>query len=281
MTFNYIQKWELKYIKDDLSSILLYFDYFSPGIHLPIILKNYQKIKYFFYKFFRIIIIVIFFTKLYKLVYKIIKEEENFIIKIIWEGNWLNTIQLVNINGEYKILKKVYNEEIYNKEKLFYDTYKNNISNIKLPKCIFHKDNIIEMEFIKHKTFEKLINEWYVGYNESIQIFHTIKKQIPIFYGSHTLIHWDFGQPNIFFISPDIFYLIDFSDCFEFDYNYDLYVLYKKINFSFHKILLKQKVLQTKLKEDFIKSLWITQEKLEIIENRYFKNRNIKHQKNI
>lgn len=278
MQNKYLKKWNNKFIKNDISSLLLYFDYFSPWIPLPKVMKKYTFARYVFYKLFRAIIVLIFFTWLYKKLYEIVEMDEEFIIKIIGEGNWWNTVSLVKNNWELKIYKKVHSQEIYDKEKLFYNTYSKNSSNlICFPKMSFLDENIIEMEFIQLKTFEKQINEWYFSFQDSINKFFVLKKELQLLYKDNSLIHWDMWDPNIFFTQSWKIYLIDLSDNFEFSYHYDLYVLYKKIHFTYNKLLLTQKIINSIFEEDFLSVLEISKEELDIIEKKYFENVAKKH----
>lgn len=278
MKNKYIKKWSNKYIKNDLSSLLIYFDYFSPGISLPKFMKKYTILRYSFYKIFRFLIIGIFFTKLYHFLYEMIELDDDFIIKVQWEWNWSNTITLIEKDEAKVIYKKVYSQEIYQKEKLFYNTYKLNWSkNICLPQMIFLDNNVIQIEFIQLKTFEKLINEGYFSFKESVKKFFVLQKELELFYQNKSLIHWDMWDPNIFLSKSWKTYLIDFSDNFHFTYKYDLYVLYKKIYFAYNKLLLTQKVIDSVFEKDFLLTLWILKEELKKIENKYFENVSKKH----
>lgn len=278
MPNKYIKKWDNKFIKNDLASLLIYFDYFSPWIPLPKIIKKYTVWRYIFYKIFRGMIMFIFATWLYKILYEVVTSEEDFIIKIIWEGNWWNTISLIKNNWELKIYKKVHNESVYEKEKLFYHTYCKNASNLLLlPKMTFLDENVIEMEFIQLKTFQKQISEWFLSFQESLDKFFIIKKELELLYEGQSLIHWDMWDPNIFFTSDGKIYLIDLSDNFHFSYQYDLYVLYKKIYFAYDKLSLTQKIAHTEFEKNFLKALEISKETLEILEEKYFENVEKKH----
>lgn len=237
--YKYIKKGK-KLIRNDLESILIYYDYFSPGIRL-FRCVDFRLVRYFFHKILRLAIIIMYFFKIYKLKFKVVKLDENFIIRIIGEGKWSNQVTIKKSKKEYLIYKKVSNKEIYERERRFYLLYNNNKSKIKLPKHYFLKGNIIKIEFIMQKTMYKLIREGLISYKKAFRLFKKLCNEIDNLYNSQKrkkyIIHGDFGTPNIFInFKTNLFYIIDYSDSFSFYKVYDKYILYRTVLLSFNKI---------------------------------------------
>jgi len=278
----YIKKGN-KYIKNCLGSILLYYNYISPGFKLPKII-DCRISRFFAHKILKFLIITVFFSKLYYLQYKIITINDDFIIKMVGKGEWSNEITLIERGGKLLILKKVKDNEIFEKEKTFYQTYYKNNSDILLPKYKFNDNNIIEMEFIQSKSFERLINEGIISFKQALIFFNLFSKRLLVFYSKNNkkdnLIHGDLGISNIFILSNkyDRVYLIDFSESFKFTYKYDLYVLLKSIFLNFGLIKNTDRVLNdTKVGTVFLEILNVDEKELESIENIFFKRRKEKH----
>lgn len=262
------------YIKDDLSSFLLYFDYFSQGLTLPKFVSN-TYIRKIAHTLLRIILIFSYISKLYRLNYPLIALRDNAIIIINGRGKWGSRIRLVKINGKFKIIKRVQSKQIYLKEKKFYTAYQNNAANIKLPKHVFKKNNIIEMEFLRLKTFQRLILEGSFSLKKSLVHFDMIKKQIKLLYETESLVHGDLWPGNIF-IDGKTYYLIDFSDSHTNKLKYDLYTLLYSILSSYHYIKINEKTIAeyTANKISVSKLLEANNEELEYIEEQFIQYRN-------
>lgn len=276
----YIKKGN-KYIKNCLESILIYYNYISPGFKLPKII-DCRISRFLAHKIQNLLIIPIFFSKLYYLKYKIVTLNEDFIIKMVGKGDWSNEITLIERDGELLILKTVKDNEIFKKEKKFYQTYYKNNGEIRLPKYKFNYTNIIEIKFIKFKTFERLMNDGMISFKQALIFFDLFSKELLVFYSNkkENLIHGDLGISNIFILSNkyDRVYLIDFSESFKFKYKYDLYVLLKSILLNFGLIKNTDRVLNdTKVGTVFLEKLNVDENELKIIENLFFKRRKEKH----
>lgn len=212
------------YIKDTQEVYLQYFDYFlSPGLPLAGYIKN-QFIRRICYNFIRLSLIILYITKLYKLRYRTTLIEDNALIIFKGPGKWGNVIKLIKENETLKIIKKVSSHSKYLQEKKFYEKYKNNKSNIKLPKHKFLKNNTVEIDFINASNFQKLITNGTLSFKKSIEEYKKIRNEIKILYGERAnLIHGDLWPGNLF-ISDKLYYLIDFGDSHINTYHYDLYV---------------------------------------------------------
>lgn len=232
------------YIKNDLSSLLLYFDYFSNDIYLPSYFygKFSKRLAYAFLRFF---IIFSFYTKLYLLIYKLTNVSDSALIIINGPGKSPNTIKLVEIKGRLMIIKKTFNKEAYEKEKKFYNMYKDTKSiYLRLPKHTFLKNNIIEIEFLKNKTFQRAVNDGTYTVKESLSHFYKIKKGLSLFYKNFpTLIHGDLFLTNIF-IQNDKYFLIDYADSLSENLQYDLYLLLYSLAASYNHTLYRSKTIQ-------------------------------------
>lgn len=225
----------IRYIKEDLSSLLLFYKYFYTDLFLPKYL-NFTLIRKVFNKIILILIPLIYISKIYKIKYKTVLIDDEAIIILKGKGAWASTIKLVKIEDKFKIIKKLPNEKSYLKEKKFYETYKNNPSDIKLPKHKFVGNNTIEIDFLKTKSFQKLIIDGSYNLGKSLEQYEKIKKEIDLFYGKNTtLIHGDLWLTNIF-ISGDTYYLIDFSDSQINNPHYDLLILLYSILTTFQLI---------------------------------------------
>lgn len=238
MKTKYIKK-DNKYIKENLSSVIIYFDYFSPGVLIPKIL-NFELIKHIVHKLLRTLIIIIYITKAYRLIFKIELLSDDAIL--ILHGD--TTVKLIKNEGELKIVRKIKNRKAFLKEKLFYRLYKKNKSHIKLPQSKFLKGNIVESEFIRSKTFQRLILEGQIDFNQALAHFAEIKKELKILYGDYaTLVHGDLGLTNIFIVD-DHYFLIDYADSCRETFRFDLYILLYSIVLAFRRIELKQKSIR-------------------------------------
>lgn len=249
----YIKK-DNKYIKKDLTSLFLYYDFFSPGFRLKGMFNPFW-LKLFLHKVLKFVIFIVYITNLYRLSYEVIDLDEDFIIRILGKGEWANEIVLKESKGKLFIYKKVASAENYEKEKKFYNLYKNNKSRIKLPKHVFLPNNLIQIEFIKAKTMQRLFWEGSLS-NKKLRLFYqNIAKELPNFYKNNKrqyLVHGDFGFSNIFKDTEDKhYYLIDYSDSFVSDYFYDKYVLFRKVLLATKTIKVEDSIVGTHLSEDF------------------------------
>ncbi|MBI5122779.1 phosphotransferase [Candidatus Roizmanbacteria bacterium] len=253
-------------VKYDLKSLLLCYDYFNHGIKLPRYI-DYIFMRKILHYILRIIIIIAYVLNLYKLKYKTIILDENSIVIFKGKGEWANTVRLLEVDGGLKIQKITFDKQTYLREKNF---YKNNYLNFKLPKMYFKGNNIIEIEFLKVKSFQRLINDGSINLDNSIYHFNKIKKFFKLFYkNNHSLIHSDMSIENIF-IKGNNYYLIDFSDSRIDDIQYDLYVLLRSIIFSFnHDKVNKQKNIYSLEKEKLSKLLKLNVEKIIQFENQF------------
>ncbi len=220
------------YIKEDLSSLLLYFDFFSQGLSLVARYTDSVIVRKFVDIILRNVIIIAYYTKFYKLYYETVEIDDDAIIIIKRKGTWANTVKLVKTNGKLKIIKKTFDKEKYLKEKKFYETYKDNSSKIKLPRCTFLEGNIIEIEFLHTKFFQRLVIDGTLNRDEAIMHFNKIKNELKLFYKNNNLIHGDLWLTNIY-IDDDKYYLIDYTDSHKNSYTYDLYLLIYSLLCSF------------------------------------------------
>ncbi|HEX8965408.1 MAG TPA: RIO1 family regulatory kinase/ATPase [Patescibacteria group bacterium] len=231
------------YIKDDLKSLLLYYDFFSQGLSLPKQISH-SFIQKSLHRTLRLLIIILYITKIYLLVYKRVNLEDDAIIIIQGKGTWGSTIKLVEKNNEYKILKKVRNKKLFLKEKMFYDTYKNTGTKIRLPECKFLSKNIIEMNFLKLKSFQRRTIDGTFNFKKSVMYYKDIRNELEKFYkNKRTLIHGDLFLPNIY-IDNNEYYLIDFTESHNETFQYDLYVLLFSILCSYGIIKLNEKTIK-------------------------------------
>lgn len=265
------------YIKDDLTSLLLYFDYFSQGLSLPKQLGD-PLIRKLLHFVLRIFIIVLYITKLYTLLYKTTYLKENATIIIKGRGSWGSTIKLIKKKDKFKIIKILQNKNLYEKEKKFYNIYKNKSTRIKLPKSRFLKGNVIEMEFLKLKSFQRLTIDGTLSFNQTIFHYNKLCEELISFYGNkRTVIHGDLFLPNIY-IGNSIYYLIDFTESQQDTYHYDLYVLLFSILSSYNLISFNEKTIKRFHLDgkSIYKSLNIDYEKLLAIENKFMNYRKIR-----
>ena len=211
-----------KYIRKDVKSLLLYYDYFSPGIQLPKII-NFRIAKFLTHKLLRTVIVLMFIFKFYKMFLKEVLLDDDAILIIKARGTLKNVVRLVESKRGYKVIKDMSNGNL-NEEK-FYKMYKKNHSKIFLPKSEFISKNVVRMEFIQQKTFHRLILEGRLSLQDSIEHFLKIKNQLKIIHKDNLqLIHGDFCPINIL-LNGDIYYAVDFSDAHQDNYKYDLYTL--------------------------------------------------------
>ncbi len=248
------------FIKYDLNALLLCFDYFNHGLPLPKYI-DFIFTRKILHRVARLLIIVAYFLRLYRFKYKIVTINDNATIILKGIGKWSSEVKLIKKGEKLKVIKKTFDNNIYQKEKEFYQKYKNNSLKIKFPKCIFLKDNIIEMEFLKAKSFQRLIRDGSFNLSTSIAHFNEIKNNLKLLYNQdRTLIHGDLCPGNIF-IHNNYYYLIDFTDSHINKYQYDLYVLLEYIlstssrvaidkktlaNYSFNNILVRELLEITK-----------------------------------
>lgn len=223
------------YIKEDLTSVLLYFDYFSQGLSLVAKYTDSRLIRKFVDSTLRIIIILMFYSKLYRIFYKTVEINDNAIIIIKRKGRWANTIKLVNSHGKLKIVKKTFDKQKYLNEKNFYEKYKDNPTQLKLPRCKFLKDNTIEVEFIEAKFFQRLVIDGTLDFKKSLIHFKKIKRELKLLYKKDkNLIHGDLWLTNIYILGNK-YYFIDYTDSHIQSLNYDLYLLSYSLLSSFKK----------------------------------------------
>lgn len=244
MKNNYI-KYKKYYIKENLESFLYYYKHFSLGVSLPKSI-NIVLLKYLSNYILKIFIIIVYLFKIYKFKYKKISLNDNAYIIYKGKGKNCSIVKLYEQNGQLKIIKEIRNKKMYFKEKNFYNIYKNNKSNIKLPKYEFINNNTIEIEFLNYKCFQRLINDGSLNLKTTLKHYDKIKNELKIFYGNKTLIHGDFWPTNIF-INKDVYYLIDFTYSENNNRKYDLYVLLFSIFASFNFININNKTIINKL----------------------------------
>ena len=149
------------YVKNDLHSFIIYLDYFSIQQYLLSTSKYFQiqvirKIKF---SIARLLMIMMYLLKIYQLRYKTEYLDDTAICIFKGQGEWGNIIKLIDDKGSLKIIKKVFNNSIYQQEQEFYNKYANNKSLLQLPKHVFKPQNIIEIEFLKLKSLLKIYQE--------------------------------------------------------------------------------------------------------------------------
>lgn len=203
----------------------------------------------------RLMIIIAYIFKLYNIRYKIATLNEDALVIYKGKGKWYNTVKLIQINGQLKIIKRTSDKSAYVREKKFYQKYKNNSSNIKLPNMKFCGNNLIEIEFLKMKSFQKKINDGSINLEIALSHHNKIIKHMQLFYKNKTtLIHSDFSTENIF-IHNNIYYLIDFADSRIDNIQYDMYVLLRSIIFTYNHSKINKKVDKYSLKEENLSTL--------------------------
>jgi 5-methylthioribose kinase len=171
------------------------------------------------------------------------------------KGEWANTVKLVEKNGELKIIKKTFDKKTYLREKKYYKSYINNSSKLLLPKMIFHKNNTIEIDFLKMKSFQRLINEGSLDMKQSLSHVRIINKELKVFYRKRsTLIHSDLSPENIF-IKGNEYYLIDFADSRKAEMQYDKYMLLRSVIFSFNHNKVNKKTNIYSLRREHLSKL--------------------------
>lgn len=226
-------------IRDDLKSILFYYDFFSVGIPLSRRINN-RFLKKLLHRTFKILLYIAYFTRIYRLRFKAVELKDSFVVKLTGEGKGGNKIILKEENSNLYIYKTFKNKKTYDKEKKFYDKYSKNKSKLKLPKHVFLEDNVVKIEFVKAKTLQKLLSEGSLNYKGFLKIYSEISKELSKFYLNQTgeyLVHGDLGLTNVFVNSEkEIYYVIDYGDSFKSDLNYDRYVLLRNILVEFGKI---------------------------------------------
>lgn len=263
------------YILDGLYSYLIYFDYFlSPGFPLTKYIRN-SNLRKLVYLFIRAGVISLYISQLYKLRYQVVEVNEDALIIFKGPGKWGSIIKLIKKDGKLAITKKVHNKNIYSKEKRFYEKYKHNNSKLKLPKHTFIENNTIEIEFLESKTFQKLIMDGSLTFEQSVDHYKKIKNEIKLFYGNKkTLIHGDLWPGNIFPIN-NLYYLIDFGDSHKSNYRYDLYVLLCSIVSKYYNAKDNDPILTHYLDLDimFTKLLDTNMQQLKIIEEQFLSYR--------
>jgi tRNA A-37 threonylcarbamoyl transferase component Bud32 len=222
------------YIRDDLRSIIIYFDYFSQGITLPTLLRA-QLMKKAIHKFLRIAVIAIYFTKLYKFAYSSLRLDDNSLIIMKSRGERNNTVKLVEQDRQLLIVKKVHDKKTFLKEKRFYNKYFRNSSRIKLPKHTFHANNSIHIEFLRHKSLQRLAIDGTVNLTEALRHYQILKKELIKLYNDQSLIHGDLWLTNIV-VTEENYFLIDYSESHSNNANYDLYVLLFSIFSAFQLV---------------------------------------------
>lgn len=277
MKNNYIINKEF-YIKDDLSAVLVYFDYFSQGLSVLNKYTDSTFIRKSLNTLLRGLIVLAYLSKIYKLLCKTVSYNDDAIIIIKRKGHWANTLRLVNKNGKLKVLKQSFSNNFYEREKAFYQTYKNNSSKLKLLNHRFLSKNTIEIDFFKSKTLQRLINEGSINFEQALEHVNKIKKELKVLYKDNTaLVHGDLWLTNIF-ISRDCYYLIDYTDSHVETLEYDLYVLLISLLSSFRRFGTNRAYFDFYLKKrSFIsKLLEIDIDNVLKIEERYKKFRTLK-----
>lgn len=263
------------YIKDDLNALLLYFDYISNGFNLAKYF-NYSFTKKLVHILLRLSIIIIYYLRIYKFKYKIVSLNDDALVIIKGSGKWGSTVKLIKSKDKLKITKKIFDKRLYLKEKKFYEKYKKNSSKIKLPNCLFLKENTIEIEFLGCKSFQRLVNEGSINFDSAMNHYNRIKQELKEFYQKeHTLIHADTDLTNIF-IKDDKYYLIDFTESHENSYKYDFYNTLYAILYSFGYINIDEKTISNFKNKKFniLKLLDTTEKELTEIEAQFIASRN-------
>lgn len=278
MTKMYIKISQNKYLKNDTDSFLFFIDNISVG--KKVLWINNTYIRYISYFLIKYIFTGAFYFWAMNYFSKQIQIDENFIFKVQWAWNWSNSITIQDIKWEIKVIKKTSSIKSFNNEKDFYELYWNTPSKILLPKSTFTSENVIEMDFITWGSFMNWIQFWKVSYQESLNIFNDIKKHIEWFYPEkwQYIIHWDLWTANIYIRNTN-YYLIDYSDSFVSDKNYDLYILLKSILADFWKIERSTRIFQHNTQGLFLSKLGISDKYLQEIEEIYFHKLELKHGK--
>lgn len=232
------------YIKNDLKSLLIYYDYFSQGISLPKII-NHKFISKILHIFIRYLIFALYKTNLHTVLYKKIKINDNAVIIVNGKGKWRSTIKLIEKENKLLIVKKIKNNLLFKNEMKFYNKYKTNNSNIKLPICKFIKhSNQIEMEFLRLKSFQRLINEGTYNFNDSLDLLNKINCEIKSLYKTNfSLVHGDLWPENIY-VDENQYYLIDYTDSHTNLIRYDSYTLLYALLLSYKYIRNNTKTIQ-------------------------------------
>lgn len=258
------------YIKDDLSSFLLYYDYFSQGLSQLNRYTDSPFIRKIFHHLLRGFILLTFYLKIYKYIYKSISLDENALIIIKRKGGWANTLKVFNKGKKLKVLKKSFNKDSYTREQNFYNKYKDNTTRIQLISHTFLPDNFIEMDFVKAKTLQRLINEGEINFDQALNHFEIIREEIEEMYNTKSFVHGDLWLTNIF-INNKGYYLIDYTDAHNETIEYDLYIFLLSLLSSFKNYGTNREDpdFYSKKRETISKLLSISVEKIIDLENRY------------
>lgn len=217
------------YIKNDLGSFLLFYDFFY---ELKVQRYNFiDRVSLFVYYCQKLFLSTVFFLRIPRLVCKSVHFEENFIIKKEGSGGFGSDLFLFKTSTGYEIKKKFFSTEIYRIYKKYYLSFYKNTSKIILPKTTFD-DNVLmaTVEFLALPSLMKLRTTGRLSFNELIVISGELNKELDKMYGSEELglVHGDFSIINIL-PSGDKYYLIDYADAFEYKKKYDKYYLIKSI----------------------------------------------------
>lgn len=258
-------------IKNDLPTLLLYYDYFSVGINLPRILQ-YIMLKKIIHSLLRLFIYISYVSRLYLFFYKTINLDIEDLIVMKGVGKWKSTISLILDQGNLFIVKTT-TKIAYAKERKFYTHYENKKGKIVLPKYEFLKKNRIKIKFIKAKTLQRLINDGSLSFKEAINKYKNISDALGKFYNkNYNLIHGDTFPSNIF-VKDNKYYLIDFTESRFFDYRYDYYNLLFAILCSFNYISSNTKSLINYKKINVLQLLQVNVSELKTIEREFIIHR--------
>lgn len=213
------------YIRDDYDTFLFFLKHLHHGYEVPFF-KRSSYFRYFFNKIYDNLVFFLFIFRIEHFFTKSTYLKEDFLVKIEGSGNWPNTITIKKEKGELWVYKKVHSNKRFEKEKSFYEKYKNNESSFNLPKSFFYKNNLIKIEFLEAPSLQKLLKKGLCSNKKILNYFEKIISSLKNFYPNNekSLIHGDFTSNNLHL--SDKYYLIDYSDSFVYERGYDIYSLY-------------------------------------------------------
>ncbi len=244
------------YIRNDLGSFILFYDYFLFRIKLfPYAYKLINPI-------FKSFITLIFKLRLNKLFITHSLEDNSLVIRKP-NGNKPSVVKLVKKDNKYYI-QKFNSKKLLMKELIFYKKYRDNNSKIKLLNLESRNDHI-ELKFLQKNNLLKEILEGNFSKLKLERLIENFLKELDKLYGEKIkcLIHGDLGLSNIFLDGEDII-LIDYSDSEIYYRDYDKYIFLKKL-FKYSHIDLN------KLNNYFSKG------KIKQFENHHRKKNELKH----
>jgi len=217
------------YIKNDLGSFLLFYDFFY---ELKVERYNFiDPVRLFLYYCQRFFLLSIFFLKILRLICKLVHLEEDFIIKKEGSGNFGSDLFLFKTSAGYEIKKKFFSPEVYRIYKKYYLSFYKNSSKIIFPETTFDDNGLMAtVEFLALPSLMKLRTTGRLSFNKLVAIAGELNQELDKMYGSGELglVHGDFSIINIL-PNKDKYYLIDYADAFEYKRKYDKYYLMKSI----------------------------------------------------